>query len=566
MKWSNYQTAAFDLLAAGTGDGILRARAGAGKTTVLVEGVARIPPHHSVLIAAFNRRIMEEMTARVTQQGLARRGLKISTTYGIGYGRILRALGLSARELAVQANDEVARTRVDRILEELGLGLTRFKKPVRARASDDSMSGSGNGNGDGEGEFLDTRSLAALSRACKLRLTTTPEAVCGVLDGSDIFLQEVDKDVAVSVTCRVLQESVDPLRFADGRRVIDFADQLWIPICQGLPGWPNDLVLVDEAQDLSPAQQMLLRTSVRPGGRLVVAGDDRQWLYGFAAADLSLMDTTKTRAGAFGPPTDLLLPVSYRCPRAVVEVAQTWVPDIEAAPGAPAGSVEDVDVGVGVGGGNGDGGEDEGTDVGAGAVSLLRRMQPGDFVLSRTNAPLGWIASELRRLGTPAVVLGTGDATLVAAFRRLVRRSNTVTAAALLLWLHAEAERVGQMTNPARRQTAIDQVDALRGVTLSVLNKDPGARTDTVLAEVAASFGDAPPAGNPVGGMAGGPAVTCSTVHRAKGLEAARVWWLEDTARRSGLEEDNVRYVAVTRARQTLFRVHGRFWPYQDQT
>jgi superfamily I DNA/RNA helicase len=52
--------------------------------------------------------------------------------------------------------------------------------------------------------------------------------------------------------------------------------------------------------------------------------------------------------------------------------------------------------------------------------------------------------------------------------------------------------------------------------------------------------------------------IMLSTTHKAKGLERDRVWMLTATYRkRPGVEEDNLAYVAITRARKVLVLVEG---------
>ena len=46
--------------------------------------------------------------------------------------------------------------------------------------------------------------------------------------------------------------------------------------------------------------------------------------------------------------------------------------------------------------------------------------------------------------------------------------------------------------------------------------------------------------------------ITCSSVHRAKGLEANRVFVLQNTLRDHNIEELNIQYVAITRAKEHL--------------
>jgi ATP-dependent helicase/nuclease subunit A len=113
-----------------------------------------------------------------------------------------------------------------------------------------------------------------------------------------------------------------------------------------------DHVLVDEAQDTSPAQWAIIErlvedffTGESAGGRhrtLFVVGDEKQSIYGFQGADLTSLQDVRARleakaAGAGRPIRTVLLDTSFRSCEAVLEV----VDQVFAAPDARAGVLAD---------------------------------------------------------------------------------------------------------------------------------------------------------------------------------------------------------------------------------
>src|SRR6188768_634789 len=77
--WSEQQEAIFDWFANGTGHLTVVARAGTGKTTTIIEGINRAPESR-ILLAAFNKRIAEELTARITNPNA-----EAKTLHALGY-------------------------------------------------------------------------------------------------------------------------------------------------------------------------------------------------------------------------------------------------------------------------------------------------------------------------------------------------------------------------------------------------------------------------------------------------------------------------------------------------
>jgi superfamily I DNA/RNA helicase len=278
-----------------------------------------------------------------------------------------------------------------------------------------------------------------------------------------------------------------------------------------------DLVVVDEYQDMNPTQLMLARGLC--SGRMVLVGDVFQAIYEFRGADAEFASTMVSQLKA----KTLKLSTTYRCPKAVVAEASKLVPGYTAAPSAPEGIVRT-----------------EKWD------RFFTQAQPGDFVLSRKNAPLAKVCLRLLRDGKRALIRGKkiGDQ-LVAVVKGREARTIPELAQNMAIW---ERNLVEQYTKADAHEAKIELV-VDQAATINFLAEGL-ATVDELIARISSLFDDATP----------GNSVVCSSVHRAKGLEATRVFLLTDTlypGKRHDEEEVHIHYVAVTRSKSELVMVKG---------
>jgi len=244
-------------------------------------------------------------------------------------------------------------------------------------------------------------------------------------------------------------------------------------------------------------------------------------IYAFAGADSeSVQNIIESFAATLLP-----LSICYRCPRAVIREAQKIVPDIEAADGAEEGIVRAVD-----------GDEFDGS------------AQDGDWVLCRTTAPLVSNALKFLREGRKATVHGRDiGANLTKLAERIahLHPSESFTSS-VAAWDAVEQERLTKRR--ANAQAVANHED--RVATLVTLSTG-GDTLDSFKAAVKSLFSD------DVKG------VTFATIHRSKGLEVDRVFILRpDLLPHPAAEqewqivqESNLRYVAITRAKRELVYV-----------
>ncbi|MFO0880715.1 MAG: UvrD-helicase domain-containing protein [Gemmataceae bacterium] len=306
--------------------------------------------------------------------------------------------------------------------------------------------------------------------------------------------------------------------------VVDFDDMAYLPAMLALPFDPVDWLFIDEAQDLNPCQHALIPL-MACGARVVVVGDRYQSIYGFRGADpASIPRLEKLLAGRDEGAASLPLTITFRCPKSHVTLARQFVSDIEAHP-----SNQDGEIGE------------------APADRSMRGWQPGDFVLCAANAPLVRAALGLIAERRPAVVRGRGIGDQLLAVWRNAENAKTCAEATRLIeqWKGRELLRLSELDGVDDLVESVE--DRAAGLLAVVGACSQVSEVPQAISELFADGAD-PRAAS---------AVVFSTIHRAKGLEADRVSWIQTPTRPPVAEWEkqqarNLSYVALTRAKQSL--------------
>lgn len=356
-------------------------------------------------------------------------------------------------------------------------------------------------------ETFDLRNnLAKAVSLCKGYLAERPEDIDPILDRHDVDTCGESREGFITSVLKVMNATKK-----DTNRV-DFDDMIWFPNVHSLPLDKHGMVFIDEAQDLNLAQINLALNSVRADGRIISVGDEHQAIYGFRGADSNAIQNIVDRMQSKRMP----LSVTYRCAKSIVELARTLVPALEAAPNAEEGTVSHI-----------------------GEHKLEELVRPGDFILSRVNAPLIKWCLTLLKAHIPANIQGRD---LGKGFVALIKKSKAKDVDGFLDWLRDYREMEVDRMVKAKRDSSVveDKVECL--MTLCEGTKCLADVKDNI--DKLFHDGDEK------------DRVILSSTHKAKGLERDRVFMLRDTYRpHKGTEEANLTYVAYTRAKKELYLV-----------
>lgn len=475
IKWSRYQIGIFDFVERGTGSAFVSAVAGSSKTTVLVKSLDHVPRHHRSAFFAYNKHIVEELDHRVPL------GTYLATLNALGWRSCLQHLSMMRVKLDVHKTANI----LGRVVKSDG-EYDQYKVPVVRTVS-----------------LLKNLNLDA--ETCDL------DAVC------DTYDVEPPGESFYDVVREVMRQSVAVLN------VMDFDDQVYVPLCFNFTIPKFDNVFIDETQDLTPAQIELV--SRAHAGRMFAVGDERQAIYGFKGANPQAIQTLVDKIGM----SRLPLSICYRCPKLVVAEAQKIVPEIEAWEEAKDGVVGEMQ-----------------------RKNFTRNVKEGDYVLCRTTAPLVESCLQLFREGRPASVQGRDiGEQVIWTVRKIWADDGPIPEfiARMEDFRTREIERLLQLGLENRAAAVEDRLD-----TISVVLEDSELRTvGDLKRSIMRIFRD------------DGKGVRHATGHRSKGLEAKRVFVLRPDllphkrARKEWqrVQEMNLKYVIITRAKEELYWVHG---------
>lgn len=498
---------------------VVDAKAGSGKTSTLLELLPKLKG--SVSFQAFNKAIATEVQAKATNKY----GMMASMNWNIS---TVHALGLSIFRKAGQ-KPQVSGGKTSFMLKDL----IKEDRPK----DDDPI-------------HLNTthiRNLVGYAKAAGFGLTSPAEHFPGLMDTDAWYAlgehYDLWDDLQGGMSPEAAIEWAKDLLLRSNKRLsmVDFDDMIYLPLLHNMTPPTFQNVLIDEAQDINATRRELAFRVLAPGGKLIAVGDPNQAIYGFTGAAADSLPRIKDRAQA-----DVLpLTICWRCDSEIIAAAQRFVPTIRARPGAPAGKVSNVNF------------------ISEDGPDFLDMPVAGDAILCRLNRPNVAAALGLIRRGMKARIEGRDIG------QRLLGHVKSCNDAYAFAKMHEllsdleyhSAQEEARLLQKKRESAAALLVDECDAASLlierSIEQHGPNATWAQLEALFQTLFGD---------DVSAKDVVTLSSVHKAKGREWPRVfilgysdympffaasmdWELE--------QEDNLRYVAITRAERELILVHG---------
>lgn len=535
---SRYQQVIFDAVASSRQPLVIEATAGSGKTTTLTDICTRLAPRRC-LVVAFNKAVAETLTTRLPPNAKAR----TLHSFGLAAWRRQRPdVVVNPRKLDLLIEADV---KAERLPPKMSYKVSRLVKLARTHGLVPNVPME---NGLYGGNASQTPLAAAFGTWAMESILPDTQEAWGELGARFDVLGSTPIASLLSHCRRILHSAIFYAH------VIDYDDMLYLPTLTTGLQWhvDADVVLVDELQDLDQLQRKLVTKIAKAGAQFVGVGDSRQAIYSFRGAGSADGKTAIELIADELSATRLPLSICYRCPTSHLTMARWVEPRIEARDGADVGTLLRY----------GDDGvlccdaphlHDLDCDCLRGNEEALATepalYQPGDVIVSRAKAPLVKVAYWLLRRGVKAMILGRDIGQELHSYLiSHVKYGETVSVPVLIERIQKSTAK--RVEAAVRADEDVDELTDRRDVLVAVLRQS--GRVDKAITALNEIFGAERRL----------DAVCLSTIHKFKGGEADRVWWLDyhkpdlesprlkhEWQRR---EAENLRFVASTRSRSFL--------------
>lgn len=346
---SDYQKAIFIEVKEGSGNVVVDAVPGSGKSKTIEVAIGYVTPGLSVCAVAFNKHI-----ADVGRKKLPNRmpPAQMQTLHSLGLQAISRSYLCPAGKYP-----EVDDKKVYNIMSELfktkymdiSQGMINAYKPI-------------------------IKKLVSLHK--NLLISKVEESsVLQIMERYNIYSEiELDTKKIAEIVADVLYQCKYQIA------TIDYDDMIWYPVIYNLQmPYTYHVIFIDEAQDLNNCQIVLFLKALKPGGRVIAVGDTNQAIYAFRGANTEAIPNLIKALNAKVMP----LSITYRCPKKHVEKLKIWVSQIEAAPWAIEGEIKSIT-----------------------EEKLSENVQTGDMIICRYTAPLIPVAFKLLKTGLKVTIKG----------------------------------------------------------------------------------------------------------------------------------------------------------------
>ena len=538
MTPSKQQQAILDEVQNGNGNILVKALAGTGKTILIMMCLPYV--EGDVFVGAFNVSIKQELERRIASMRLPNCNIDVKTIHGAGLGAYKYGGG--------SRTTRTEKDKVHFIVDELGNDVEDY---VTYRNFICKLVGIGKRAGIGP------------------LVPNTPDSWQELIDYYSVDDELPDRngdredliERLISYTRNVFRLSLDKCK-----EEIDFDDMLLAPIHFNCRFKKYDWVFCDEVQDNSAIRQEITIRMVKSGGRMLAVGDENQSIYGFCGANHEAMSDLQERMDM----TVFPLSVTYRCPKLIVELARQWVPDYEASDKNPEGTIrtayldpEPCAVCYGSGfrtvgaesvicaqcGGSGKIGPDFWDEIGT--------LNADCVIMCRNNRPVVELAYRLLRAGVACQIEGRDFAgSLIKLCQKWKVRELNALESRLTEYKTREAAKWRAKRNEERAVGIEDKIDTLLTL-LDAVRASGKSRVSDLTDRINTMFGDTEAGQRP-------RVLTLSSCHKMKGREFKRVYilgrdrympsrWAKQPHEIK--QENNLQYVAVTRAMQELVDV-----------